>query len=85
MVNILVKRGDFENQKVPNCDYCTKSVLISEVFQIVQFAGDQKTALTGESLYLLIRNDYPICLPNVLGNFKSPKILIMFHFYVLRY
>ena len=32
-----------------------KQSSISAVFQIVRFAGDQKTALTGESLYLLDR------------------------------
>ena len=50
----MIKKGDFENQKeVPKCDFSTKSANqspISAVFQIVRFAGDQKTELTGESL-----------------------------------
>ena len=43
----MSQKGDFENPKVPNRDFSTKSVL---VFPIVRFAGDQKTAVTGKSL-----------------------------------
>ena len=44
----MSKKRDFENPKVQNCDFSTKSVPISAVFQIVRFPGNQKTALTGE-------------------------------------
>ena len=49
----MCQNGDFEKPKVPNCDFSTKSVPISAVFQIVRFAGDQKTLLTGESHVLV--------------------------------
>ena len=38
----MSKKVDFGNSKVPNCNFSTKSV---------RFAGDQKPALIGESLY----------------------------------
>ena len=45
------KKGDFENLKIQNFDFSTQSP-ISAVFPIVWLSGDQKTALTGESLYM---------------------------------
>ena len=38
------KKGNFENPKVQNRDFSTK---------LVRFPGDQKTTLTGESLYMV--------------------------------
>ena len=42
---------------------------ISAVFQIVRFPGDQKTALTGESLYFSVPNRSPETLLLKLKNF----------------
>ena len=56
MVNILVKmskKGDFENQLSLIVILVLNHPSISAIFQIVQIAGNQKNALTGESLYSL--------------------------------
>ena len=42
---------DFENSKSQIAILVLNQCSISAVFPIVRFAGDQKTALTGESLY----------------------------------
>ena len=47
------KKVDFENSKDPNCTFSTNQCSNSAVFPIVRFAGDQKTALTEESLYFI--------------------------------
>ena len=47
------KKGDFENPKVQKCNFSTRSVPNQCGFPIVRFPGDQKTALTKESLYLI--------------------------------
>ena len=44
------EKVDFENPKIQNQILVQNQSPISAVFPIVQFAGDPKTALTGESL-----------------------------------
>ena len=45
----MTKKRDFEKSQITVL--VLNQCLISAVFPIVRFAGDQKTALTGESLY----------------------------------
>ena len=44
---------------------------ISAVFPIVRFAGDQKTALTGESLYIVVLKLTSLPKPNVRFDYTS--------------
>ena len=49
----MSKKGDFENPKIQKSQIAIlvlNQAPISTVFPIVWFAGDQKTALTGEAL-----------------------------------
>ena len=48
----MSKKGDFENLKVINRDFSTKSVPNSTVFSIVRFPGGAKTVLSGDPLYI---------------------------------
>ena len=50
----MSQKGDFEDPKVPNYNLVLNQSPISAVFPLVRFTGDQKTALTGESLYKII-------------------------------
>ena len=47
------KKWTLKTQKSQIAILVLNQCSISAVFPIVRFAGDQKTALTGESLYLL--------------------------------
>ena len=44
----IPQKVDFENLKVQNRRFSTKSVPISAVFPLVRFARNPKTALTGD-------------------------------------
>ena len=48
----LAKKWTLKTQKSQIAILVLNQCPISAVFPIVRFAGDQKTALTGESLYL---------------------------------
>ena len=48
-----LKKWTLKSQKSQIAILLLNQCSISAVFPIVQFAGDQKTALTGESLYYL--------------------------------
>ena len=49
-----LKKWTLKSQKSQITILLLNQCSISAVFPIVRFAGDQKTALTGESLYLCI-------------------------------
>ena len=48
-----LKKGTLKIQKSKIAILVLNQSSISAVFQIVRFPGDQKTALTGDSLYIL--------------------------------
>ena len=48
------KKWTLKTQKSQIAILVLNQCSISAVFQIVRFAGDQKTALSGESLYMTI-------------------------------
>ncbi len=48
------KKWTLKTQKSQIALLIVKQYSISAVFPIVRFAGDQKTALTGESLYIIL-------------------------------
>ena len=59
----LAKKWTLKTQKSQIAILVLNQSSISAVFQIVRFAGDQKTALSGESLYVENRSIFA-SLPN---------------------
>ena len=56
----ISKKVDFGNSNSQIAILALNQCSISVVFPIVRFAGDQKTALSGESLYLVYLKVFPI-------------------------
>ena len=64
------KKVDFEKSKNQIAILLVNQCSISAVFQIVRFAGDQKTALTGESLYFQITH----AISEIWGNLLAKRL-----------
>ena len=78
-----LKKWTLKSQKSQIAILLLNQCSISAVFPIVRFAGDQKTALTGESLYIIIHNictvisfDFWLILYPSLGNLKAHITLL---------